>query len=39
MKYKIEYKHSIKDFEDVWCKECDCKPCKCTNVIFVKEIK
>ena len=21
-----------------WCKECRCKPCKCTNVIFVKEL-
>lgn len=26
-------------FPDDWCKECGCKPCKCTNVIFVKEIK
>ena len=26
-------------FPDIWCKECDSKPCKCTNVIFVKEIK
>jgi len=25
-------------FPDTWCKECGCKPCKCTNVIFVKEI-
>lgn len=24
---------------DVWCKECDSKPCKCTNVIFVKPLK
>lgn len=22
-----------------WCKECGSKPCKCTNVIFVKEIR
>ena len=26
-------------FPNDWCKECGCKPCKCTNVIFVKEIK
>ena len=25
-------------FPDVWCKECDSNPCKCTNVIFVKEL-
>ena len=24
---------------DTWCKECNSKPCKCTNVIFVKKIK
>lgn len=26
-------------FPNDWCKECGCKPCKCTNVIFVKNIK
>ena len=26
-------------FPDAWCKECNSKPCKCTNVIFVKEVK
>lgn len=26
-------------FPNVWCKECGCKPCKCTNVVFVKKIK
>lgn len=26
-------------FPNDWCKECGCKPCKCTNVIFVKDIK
>lgn len=26
-------------FPDAWCKECGSKPCKCTNVIFVKEIR
>lgn len=26
-------------FPNDWCKECECKPCKCTNVIFVKRIK
>ncbi len=26
-------------FPNEWCKECGCKPCKCTSVIFVKEIK
>ena len=25
-------------FPDDWCKECRCKPCKCTNVIFIKEL-
>lgn len=25
-------------FPNEWCKECGCKPCKCTNVIFVKEL-
>ena len=28
-----------KRFGDAWCKKCGCKPCKCTNVIFVKEIR
>lgn len=26
-------------FPNVWCKECGYKPCKCTNVVFVKKIK
>lgn len=26
-------------FPNDWCKECGRKPCKCTNVIFVKNIK
>ena len=25
-------------YPDDWCKECGFKPCKCTNVIFVKEL-
>lgn len=26
-------------FPNDWCKECGYKPCKCTNVIFVKKLK
>ncbi len=26
-------------FLDAWCKECNCKSCKYTNVFFVKELK
>lgn len=42
-KYNFKEVIRIKDYwgykyPDVWCKECNSKPCKCTNVIFVKEI-
>lgn len=42
-KYDFKELIRIKDYwgykyPDVWCKECNSKPCKCTNVIFVKEL-
>ena len=43
---KYDFKELIKikeywgyRYPEAWCKECGCKPCKCTNVIFVKEIR
>lgn len=43
-KYEFKEVIRIKDywgfrFPDDWCKECESKPCKCTNVIFVKNIE
>lgn len=42
-KYKFKEIIRIKEYwgyryPNDWCKECDSKPCKCTNVIFVKEL-
>lgn len=42
-KYNFKEVIRIKDywgyrFPNVWCKECNSNPCKCTNVIFVKEL-
>ena len=43
-KYKFKEVIRIKEywkykFPNAWCKECNSKLYKCTNVIFVKEVK
>lgn len=43
-KYNFKEVMRIKEYwgykyPDVWCEECDSQPCKCTNVIFIKELK
>ena len=43
-KYEFKEVIRIKDYwgykyPDVWCKECNSKPCKCTNAIFIKNIE
>lgn len=42
-KYKFKEIIRIKEYwgyrhPNDWCKECNSKPCKCTNVIFAKEL-